>query len=470
MLFSEILPLSLPLYLTAGGLSLLILPWLIRLPRLAVAALLCSLILGQAVRLTLPNQGGGLLFSDIAVVVVLLSVAVRLIWPAGHRKPFGRRSVVLGYLFIPFILWSLYTLIIKSPQLGAANTVLSLFYWLRLTTQLLLLPALLFLLRDQQIKKTIYYGLLISLIVLLVLGLAQLLWLPNLTQLVPFGWDPHQHRLVSTWLDPNFFGAFLAITLPLALFMATKFNYAGQRTIFKTLVMLIPFLSLIALFFTQSRSSLLALAITALITSPFIVVSLMRKTASAHLIIVALSLAAITLLLVSVGAFFLKERLSGLLTLDATARLRLASLQQAWILARQNTWLGVGYNAYQFAALDAGSISNFNIHSRAGTDNSLLTLWITVGLPGLVLFFTPFAFIAHILIRQWLLFYNYLALATLISAAVLLFHAQLVNSLLYSHLLITLIIIIALALTLSATRPRLLRHSVLLTKTRGNKR
>lgn len=454
MLFSEILPLSLPLYLTAGGLSLLILPWLIRLPRLAVAALLCSLILGQTVRLTLPNQGGGLLLSDIAVVVVLLSVAVRLIWPAGHWKLVGRQAVVVGYLFIPFILWSLYTLIIKSPQLGAANTVLSLFYWLRLTTQLLLLPALLFLLRDQQIKKTIYYGLLISLVALLVLGLAQLLWLPNLAQLVPFGWDPHQHRLVSTWLDPNFFGAFLAVTLPLALFMATKLNYAGQRTIFKTLVMFIPLLSLIALFFTQSRSSLLALAITALITSPFIIVSLMRQTASTHLIIVALSLTAITLLLVSVGTFFLKERLSGLLTLDATARLRLVSLQQAWTLARQNTWLGVGYNAYQFAALDAGSISNFNIHSRAGTDNSLLTLWITVGLPGLVLFFTPFAFIAHILLRRWLLFYNYLALVSLISAAVLLFHAQLVNSLLYSHLLITLIIIIALALTPSATKKR----------------
>jgi len=467
MLNSEILPLSLSFYFAAGGLGLLMLPWLIRLPRLAIAALLFSLVLGQTVRLTLPSQGGGILFSDVAVVAVLLSAVVRLMWLPG-RRPF-----VISCLFTPFILWSLYALIINAPQLGLSNAVISLSYWLRLTAQLLLLPALLFLLRDKQTKKTAYHGLLISLIALLLLGLAQLLFLPSLTGLTPFGWDPHQHRLVSTWLDPNFFGAFLAVTLPLALLTAIKFNCAGKQTrhrqdsrpvsgsarwephgaaIIKTLTIFIPLLSFIALFFTQSRSSLLALALTSLIASPFIVVSLIRKTTSPHLMIIILGAAAIVLLLGFTGTFFLKSRLYGLLALDATVQLRLSSIQQAWTLVERRPWIGVGYNAYQFAALDAGLISNFNIHSRAGTDNSFLTLWATTGLPGLILFFIPFALIAHILIRRWLLFNSSLALIALISSATLLFHAQLVNSLLYSHLLITLIIIIALALASPSTK------------------
>ena len=465
MLDSEILSLSLPLYLTAGGLGLLILPWLVRLPRLAIATLLFSLVLGQTVRLTLPGQGGGILLSDIAVVITLTAAVINMLLrkkreastqgvPAQSKLPAA--SCQLLSIIFPFILWSLYTLAINAPQLGLAGATISFSYWLRLTAQLLLLPALLFLLRDRQTKKTAYYGLLVSLIALLVLGLAQLLFLPSLAKLVPFGWDPHQHRLVSTWLDPNFFGAFLAATFPFILLIAAKLYLARKRRtrniIFKTLIIFIPLLSLTALFFTQSRSSLLALTAVGLIASPFIIMSLLRKKASIQLVIIAVSLIAITLLLAAVGAFFLKSRLYGLLTIDATAQLRLDSIKLAWTLAKQNAWLGVGYNAYQFAALDAGIISNFNIHSRAGTDNSLLALWITVGLPGLILFFTPFAFIAHVLFRRWLLFNSRLALAALISAATLLVHAQFVNSLLYSHLLITIIIILALALSSPSTQ------------------
>jgi O-antigen ligase len=452
MLFSEILSLSLPLYLSVGGLGLLALPWLIRLPRLAIATLLLSLVLGQAVRFTLPNQGGGVLFSDIAVVVVLLSVAVRLMWS------FNRQALIIVCLFSPFILWSLYSLVINSSQLGIFNTALSFSYWIRLSTQLLLLPALLFLLRDQRVKKTTYYSLLITLVILLALGLIQLLLLPSLTELAPFGWDPHQHRLVSTWLDPNFFGAFLVITWTLVLPSLVGLGFAkkqrSKQIAFNVFLALIPPFSFIALFFTQSRSSLLALVITGLIASPFILLLLVRKAVSVHLIVIVLSLIMVTLILFSTGAFFLKSRLYGLLTVDATAQLRLESIQQAWTLAEQNAWLGVGYNAYQFAAFDAGLISNFYIHSRAGADNSLLTLWITVGLPGLILFFTPFAIIMHILIRRWLLLANSLALAAIISTAALLLHSQFINSLLYSHLLITLIIIIALALSPPFTRIR----------------
>ncbi|MBI4022219.1 MAG: hypothetical protein HY372_02585, partial [Candidatus Andersenbacteria bacterium] len=71
--------LSISLHLAAGGLSLLLFPWFIRLPALALSGLLASLLAGQLIRLPLPGQGGGLLFSDIAVVLVLLAALARVL-------------------------------------------------------------------------------------------------------------------------------------------------------------------------------------------------------------------------------------------------------------------------------------------------------------------------------------------------------------------------------------------------------
>ena len=73
--------LPLPLTFAAGALGLLLGPWLPRLPRLAITFLLFSLIFGQSLRFPLPGQGGGLLVSDLAVIIVLLSAGLKLI---GH--------------------------------------------------------------------------------------------------------------------------------------------------------------------------------------------------------------------------------------------------------------------------------------------------------------------------------------------------------------------------------------------------
>lgn len=453
MLFMPLGTPSLPLGLAAGAVSgVLLLPWLLALPRLAILSLFASLLLGQLVRLPLPGQSGGLLLSDLATVVVLLSALLKISLPSKHPHPHplptqgeGKSklsSLVTHYslLITPFIFYSLWTNLIHWSSNQGENLI-ALAYWARLAATLLLLPALLTLLRVRSVRRFTHYSLLITTAALCLLGLIQWWFLPDLSFLARYGWDPHQGRLVSTWLDPNMFGAFLLIALPLFLPLTKGESpaFAGGRglsliTRYSLLVTI-----LLSLLLTKSRSSLLALLLTSLIFSPIAIHFLIKRYRARG----ALALTAITGLIGAislVAIFFLGDRARGLVTVDITAQLRLESLQAALPLASEHFLTGVGYNRYQFAAKTAGLIDNFSLHSRAGADNSLLTILITTGLPGLLLFFLPWVVIARYLIKQH-------SFPALFSITALLIHSQFVNSLLYSHLLIALIVVVALALS-----------------------
>ncbi len=307
-------------------------------------------------------------------------------------------------------MWSLFTLVLHFSNLGPPNFLVAFLYWLRLTATLLLLPALLYLFQNRNLRVFTQKAFLVSIALLILAGFGQLIFFPNLNQ--P-GWDPHQGRLFSTWLDPNLFGGFLIIVTP----------YLLGRVRWYQMVLVLA--ALAALLLTQSRSSFLALGSASLLLLPF----LLRRRFALPFI-----LACFTLVL-AISLLF-PERLTGLFTLDETARLRLTSLSSAWQLAQEHPLLGVGGGAYQFAAQDAGLIQDFSLHSRAGADNSLLTLWVTTGLPGVVLFFLPLLWLAR-----------RLSLAGNFSLLALFIHSQFVNSFLYSHLLITLIIVLAITMT-----------------------
>ncbi len=149
------------------------------------------------------------------------------------------------------------------------------------------------------------------------------------------------------------------------------------------------------------------------------------------------------------GIGILKQRAAGLVTYDPTVQLRIHSLQEAWHLAQEQSLAGVGYNAYQFAAQQAGLITEFSIHSRAGADTSLLTLWVTTGIAGVVLFALPWAAMVSWLALNWVRTRDAPSLALLLSVVVWWIHSLFVNSLLYAHLLI----MIALLLATGVARP-----------------
>ena len=80
MVSSAYLAPYLPLLLTAGGLAALSVSyWAILFPRIAISLLAVSLTLGQLVRLPLPGQGGGLLVSDVAVILTLGAALIQFL-------------------------------------------------------------------------------------------------------------------------------------------------------------------------------------------------------------------------------------------------------------------------------------------------------------------------------------------------------------------------------------------------------
>jgi len=375
--------------------------------------LFASLIAGQILRFKLPGQGGGILISDITVVLFLLVALLS----------FRSSSKFALFLISPFFIWSISILTLRSGELGYGNTFIALLYFLRLASVILLYPAGIAILRTVELKKYAKKAFVYTYITLLTLGFLQLLFFPNLEGFGD-GWDPHIYRMTATWLDPNFFGAFLAMCLPaVVLWIPTTFI----RAIFFLVAS-------VAILLTKSRSTYIASAIAFCIC---IVIWLLSGSLARHWKKILLPGLVTILVVISFGVVLLQERATQLFTHDPTVVVRLEAYQAVWKrLVEPNIFLGVGYNAYQIAAKDAGLISDFTIHSRSGSDSSILTLLVTTGIIGTALFLFPI--LLGLIYQRSFIF--------LWATVFLLVHSQFANSLLYPHLLIPYIFLAVLTL------------------------
>lgn len=417
--------------------------WLAVIPQLAVILLCISLLAGQLLRVPILGQGGGLLVSDIATVGVLWVAGIQYI---KHRR-IAAQARMIGMLLIPFISWSLFGLFINAAALYGDEFGIAFLYWLRLTAHLLLLPALVTLCLQPKIRAALNQWFLLSLGILISLGFIQLLLIPQLANIsilgVPAnilqraGWDPHIGRLVSTWLDPNFFGALLITTLP--------FIITVQSTRMKKVLWAVAMV--IALAFTQSRSAFVGILGSSTIGTLLLWLRVPKKIPP-HKLVQNIILMSFLIVWMCFVVVLLGDRFIGIFDFDPTVALRQESLQAVWIrLVVPNPVIGVGYNAYQFAAQEEGLISSFAVHSRAGADNSYLTLWATTGMIGVILFLAPWVYMIQRFTVAWIIQKHTHALAALLGIIALSIHAQFVNSFLYGHLLIALIVICSLALT-----------------------
>lgn len=398
-----------------------------------IVALIFSLMTGQLLRVPILGQSGGLLVSDLAVMLTLIAAYARPISP-----------VALRYVLLctPFILWSLLTLILAGWRLELSEVFIAGAYWARTSAYLLLLPALLQLCSNRKVYTALQSWFSIAILFLVGLGAAQLFLWPNLSALPPFilaatggGWDPHEARLVATWLDPNFMGAFFGI----AVITTTVFALEGRRRA-RLYYSGLSGAAALAFAATQSRSSLVAALSVIFVFSPFVI---LRASATARRSSLPKAVAAISVitLVLSLTVVKLGDRARGLFTFDPTVAVRQESLANLWSVAQEHLIIGVGYNAFQFFS----PTDNPALHSRAGADNSFLTLLITTGLPGVILFCLPWLVAARECGRRWLRRDNAGALAALASLLFLTVHAQFINSWLYGHLLITIAIVTALA-------------------------
>jgi O-antigen ligase len=303
--------------------------------------LLISIVVGQLIKL--PIGSGGATLLDLTVVLLcgyfLIKNKFRL-----TPIPIWVRAAST------FILIAIWSWILSPLNLTITEKIPGILYIARFS-------GIIFLgwLMQEDMKRT----LLLSGVILAILGLLQFIFIPDLGFLASLGWDPHFFRTASTFLDPNFLGAFLVLTLLLV---------PKNKLVIFALVYL-------ALLTTFSRGAYLAFLAT------FLTLSITKRS---------LKLGFITLLLFAglmLGFYGYQMSVATPRGVDRveSAEARLDTWQQGTKMFLKAPILGVGFNLYrpalkEYKLADEGFIGS---HGAGSNDSSLLFVASTTGIIGL---------------------------------------------------------------------------------------
>ena len=222
--------------------------------RLLKVLFICLLILfpfGEVLRFDIGNNIS-LKPSDVVAVLLCLTTAYVYL-----RNKLFQKSLKWYYFFFPIV--SLISLFVNSYWLQTNEFLTSFLYWLRWISYMSIFFAVLIF--DTSFRKKIIKFLIIDGLLVLLAGYIQFFFYPSLRDLFYLGWDEHLYRMFSTFLDPNFVGAFFVLYL---IFIATMLFHNVQKWERWRIIssILILALALVAIFLTYSRSALLMLVLS----------------------------------------------------------------------------------------------------------------------------------------------------------------------------------------------------------------
>lgn len=292
--------------------------------------------------------------------LISFSVLFLLIWKVGIKKELQFNKPLV--LLILFWLAGLISLVVSGSLSGG-------FYLIRYVIYSLYFYVGFEIVRSRVAGiENIVLVIIFSGLAILAAGFLQLIFFPDMAIISDFGYDPHRYRLVSTFLDPNFSGAFLNICLALVIW---KYISTNKK------VWLIPVVLFgVAVFLTFSRSAYLMALIEVVIIGIFRARKMLGLFA-----------------LVAVLAFIIvprfNERVVGAFRIDVTAWERIESWNKGISVFKKNPVFGVGFNNLR----EAYTRNNLNKvfssdggNSGAGVDSSLIFVLATTGVAGLFLY------------------------------------------------------------------------------------
>ncbi|GDX61915.1 hypothetical protein LBMAG33_2250 [Candidatus Levyibacteriota bacterium] len=265
-----------------------------------------------------------------------------------------------------------------------------------------------------------------------IFGYIQYFFYNNLKNLYYLGWDDHLYRLFSTFLDPNFSGAFLVLYL----FFLVGIYYSQKLIYYKKLTLYLILFTIPAIFLTYSRSSLIML-----ITGGFFLLWFLNKKKQIIYFILI-----IILFVVTSFKYSTIENMNLLRTASINARI--SSAKEAITIIIDNPLIGIGFNTYRYTQLKY-KFRTDNIpyisHSDAGTDNSFLFILATTGIIGLI----SFSLLIYQIINKTyisMIKYNNIYAPIFISSFIgILVNSQFINSLFYPFIMEWLWILLALS-------------------------
>lgn len=373
-----------------------------------------SILAGQLIKLPVVNNLGPTLL-DFSIIALLLYGLIKLKFK--FKKP-------PAYIFAAsiFVLIALLSLLITPLHLNKFEYAVAFSYTLRFCA-LVLLGWVIY---SGGLKLSLKKILTFSGVGLAILGLIQFILFPNLGFLENQGWDPHYFRTVSTFLDPNFAGAFFVLTIIsfLSLRGAAGGPHSKNGDWQSILLFTIVYLALLTTF---SRSSYLMFLVSG------VIYSLLKKSRFLFLSTLILFLG----LLLGFQIYTQIVAQPRNIDREQSASFRISSWEQGLTIFQKSPFLGVGFNAYRYAIREYNLGDEQFIQSRGSSsnDSSLLFVASTTGVLG---------FIAYLyFLRTLFKFTNRINLILTAGLTGLLIHSFFANSLFYPPILAWILLISA---------------------------
>lgn len=329
--------------------------------------------LGEIIRI---NLGNGIVLKPIDVGVGCI-VFLWLILKFKKREVIKQKYILTSVLFFTAI--GGLSMVINSYYLSFNQFFESSMYLIRWAVYV----GIFFMVSDfdRDFKKRIVNILLIVGSLIVGLGYLQYFFYSDAKSLLYLGWDEHMYRMFSTFLDPNFAGAFFVL-----FFLFVTNLFLKRKNI---LIGLLSILTLGAIFLTFSRSAFIML----ILSSSLLLAFLNKKV----WILLLLGIIIITLLISS--RYFHIENINLFRAVSSGARLETAG--NAIKIIQDKPIFGVGFNAYRYAQVRYGFRTEMNTiksHADAGVDNSFLFILATGGVVG----FVTYLFLWYKIFRRYL--------------------------------------------------------------------
>lgn len=277
-------------------------------------------------------------------------------------------------LLIPFIIIAILSLFLQYDKLDFVEFIVSSMY----IGRFILFSFILIIGFNEKIEdKKLLTSIHILSYILMFVGVLQLIFLYNMTYLAQYGWDPHIGRIVSSFLDPNYFGGFMAILF----FIYLNYFFCIKKNKEKYFVLFTMSCILLTIIFTYSRSAYITFLIGSFIT-------FIRKYPKAILVFSILIIFSLFISRVSSRVFDMVE--SGLAIikptyeniLDPTSAKRVESWQMGYEFFEKQPIFGIGFNTIKYYKHNFAYVLSADEHSASGFDSSVLVAFVTTGLIG----------------------------------------------------------------------------------------
>lgn len=387
--------------------------------RLFLLISLATIIPGQIIRIPL-SPAQAITLSDISIAITVICFLIYSFF--NKTKLLIPKKIFFSFLIFTTLAFA--STILALSTLSFIKILSSLLFLIRFVAYFSVALIAFNIIEKKEISNWLNSILSLGLIFAL-LGFIQIVFLPDLSFLTIFGWDPHINRLASTVIDPNFTGVILVFffTISTTLYLFKKrYIYLALSLIF-----------FIAIFLTFSRSSYLAF-----LTS----IVVLGTIKSPRIIFLFLLIFTTAILLIPKA----RTRVAGAFTLDETATARIESWQNAYTIFRKNWLFGIGFNTFRYIQETQGNFtfdSPQGNHSGSGTDSSLLLVALTTGILGLLSFVLFLFFILKSFAKNTRS--KYIKTTGVSSFIALLVHSQFVNSFFFPQVMIIIWFLIGLS-------------------------